>query len=489
MRVETWGVALATLRKAAAGLVAASVFFFAVATLAEARPIPGVQAHLMWAQYNDAAVDWQLDRAQAAGAQLVRVDVGWASFEPTAKGQYDQSYLNRLDSVVSKAEARGIKVLVTVWETPCWASSAPDDLKQSCTGSWWSRGVQRYTPTNPQDYADGLAYLVRRYGTRIAGYEVWNEPNDAAYYKSPDPIGTYASLLRTAYPAAKAANPDATIVGGSLSYADNVWTQGLYDRGVKGSFDAWSIHPYTEDRSPLDPGSDQWIKASFIRGVPLVHDVMVQNGDNKPLWLTEFGYSTCTVRDAAAWQNCVDPSVQADWLKQAYNAMASWDYVAVGVWFKLQDTSADTSDRNANYGLLNYDGSEKLSYAAYRDAAAALAQGTTTSTGTTTTSTGSGSGGKKKPKRTTVRLRISRSRGHVYAHGTAPRGTIVVLRSFRYIRGSHQFANRAASRRKVHVNRAGRFRARLPKRVRRGKWRVTARTAYPQVSIASAHTR
>jgi hypothetical protein len=353
------------------GSASALIAVFSPAS-AGARQTAAVQTHLLWSQYDSAEVDRQLDKAKAVGAGMVRVDAGWGGIEPHTKGSYSEWYLSRMDAVVDKAQARGLKVLFTFWETPCWASSAPADLKQDCAGEWWKRGVQRYPPVRSSDYADALEFVVKRYRDRVAAWEIWNEPNLSYFFKATDKAATYADLVKAAYPSAKAAHPESTIIAGSLSGADVSFTRALYSEGIEGSFDAFSVHPYSGDRSPLDPGDDRWIHSSFVRGVPAVRSTMLQEGDDKPLWLTEFGWSTCDIRDQEPYRNCVAASVQADYLRLAYGQMQSWRYVEVGVWYNLQNTSANLSDLNGNYGLLNYEEAEKPAYAAFRAASAVL---------------------------------------------------------------------------------------------------------------------
>ena len=351
-----------------------------LATPSFAAQLVGMQTHLMWSGVDATEVNRQLDAAKGAGATIVRVDAGWSQIEANGKGQWNAYHLGRLDNVIKSAEARGLKVLLTFWQTPCWASSAPADLKQDCTGSWWDRGVQRYTPTNPQDYADGLAYVVRRYGTRVAGYEIWNEPNASSYYKSTDPVRDYAALLKAAYPAAKAANPNVKVVGGSLMWADYNFTQKLYAAGVKGSFDAWSIHPYSDDRSPLDPHTDAYKHLSFIRGVPAVRDVLLSHGDDKPLWLTEFGWHTSTIRNQEPWRNGVSEETQATYVGQALEQISKWPYVEAGMVFQLKNMGTDPGSRSDNFGITRFDLSPKPAYAAFRAGAATVAAADQTGT-------------------------------------------------------------------------------------------------------------
>jgi polysaccharide biosynthesis protein PslG len=342
--------------------LATCVMCAAFAGPAVAAQRAGVQTHLLWSDVTDAQVGQQLDEAAAVGAKVVRVDVGWSTLEPDRKGEYAAWYLAKMDNVVAQAETRGIEPLFTFWTTPCWASSAPAAVKQSCAGAWWDRGVDRYPPVNASDYADALAFVVRRYGARVPDWEIWNEPNLPEALNSQTPMADYARIVKAAYPAAKAAGAK-TVIAGSLANADFADTEALYrDYGLKGYFDAFSVHPYSGDRSPLDPYQDQYKEESFVRGVPAVHDVMVKYGDPKPLWLTEFGWSTCDHRSGPSWDRCVDQQTQATHLAQAYNQMRSWSYVPVGIWYELKNMGSNDSNRLDNYGLVRADELVKPSY-------------------------------------------------------------------------------------------------------------------------------
>jgi polysaccharide biosynthesis protein PslG len=367
----------ATVPTRAAFFVAAAILAAAVLgtpARASGAQIAGVQEYLLDVDSTERAR--QLDAAKDLGAGIIRVDVGWSTLEANGKGQYSSWYLNKIDSVVNQAEARGLKLLFTFHSTPCWASSAPDSIKQDCAGSWWDRGVQDYAPQNPADYADALAFLVQRYRGRVAAWEIWNEPNIDDYLKAPDKASAYVALAKAAYPAAKAADPGATVLAGALADAHVAFTRALYAAGIKGSFDAFSIHPYSGDRSPLEPLDGQDPSWTFIRGVPAVHQVMLDNSDDKPLWLTELGWNTSTERDTQPWRNGVSEETQATYIEQAYQQMTQWSYVPVGITYTLKDRSSDTSYYLDNFGLLRHDYSEKPAYAAYQRAAAALAQAT-----------------------------------------------------------------------------------------------------------------
>lgn len=332
-------------------------------------PLVGVQAHLMWSGVDAREIDRQLDAARAAGARIVRVDVSWASLQPRSRRSWSAWEQRRLDRVVRRARQRGLELLLTFWETPCWASTAEPALKQGCKGEWWERGVQLHPPAEPRDYAAALARVVGRYGRRVMAWEIWNEPNSRDYLRSSDPARDYAALVKPAYRAAKRADRRPLIVAGSLMHADHRFTEKLYRHGIRGHFDAFSIHPYSDGRSPLDPGQDRWMHASFARGVPATREVMLAHRDSRPLWLTEFGWNTSTVRDDEPWRNGVDEATQAEYVRQALLKAGGWDYVDVAIYFGLTDLTGERSAPNDNFGLLRHGGGEKPAYEAFREAA------------------------------------------------------------------------------------------------------------------------
>jgi len=157
--------------------------------------------------------------------------------------------------------------------------------------------------------------------------------------------------------------------------SDAVFTERLYDLGIEGYFDAFSIHPYSEDRSPLDPGSERYRHLSFVRGIPAVRDVMTRHGDTRPLWLTEFGWNTSSVRGSDAWRNGVEETTQADYLSQALELLQGQPDVDVAVVYELQDVGTDRGAPLDNFGLLRHDRSPKPAFDAFRSAAASRLAG------------------------------------------------------------------------------------------------------------------
>jgi hypothetical protein len=353
-----------TSRKFGLGLLLSTALFalvslFGTAAIASASPAyVGFQTHSLWFQRSNDEMTHELNMIQEVGGNVVRVDVGWSSLESDAKGQRTGWYLEKLDRFVAEANSRGIKVLATLVTTPCWASSAPETLKQGCSGAWWERGVQNYPPTNPQDFADAAHFITQRYGTELAALELWNEPNTERFLIAPNRAVAYAKMVKAAYPAAKAGNPAVPVLVGALASADRPFLEELYGQGIQGYYDGISVHPYNEWRNPYDLWQPQWKQYTFLPGMEWIHQAQEAAGDTKPMWVTEFGWDTCT---GSSW--CVSEAQQATYTAQAFQILNTLPYVEGAVDYELRDESTNKAEFEGNWGLVHTDFSPKPGFA------------------------------------------------------------------------------------------------------------------------------
>jgi hypothetical protein len=270
--------------------------------------------------------------------------VSWSTMEPGGPGQIDPRALAIADRLVSDAAADNIKVIMIADSTPCWASSAPASLLRTCAPGISSK-ANAWPPANPASYAAFVAYLAQRYGTHLAAIEVWNEPDQAneAYFAGPEKPQRYAAVLRAAYPAIKQANPNVPVLAGSIVGANGVFLRALYAAGIKGYYDGLAVHYYT-------------LTLASLRSI---HEVQVANGDTKPLWLDEFGWSSCWPRyKTQQEQACVTPQTQALNITNTFRALAHTPYIAAEVIYQLQGSVTE------NFGALNANGARKPAFAA-----------------------------------------------------------------------------------------------------------------------------
>jgi hypothetical protein len=309
-----------------------------------------VVLHSLWAQFSDSDMDRELDLARAAGSNVVRVDVAWASLEVKGKGEISDWYLRRMDRFVAGASARGMKVLVTLWASPCWASSALAVVKAGC-GQDWNQDSVVYPPASPADFGDIAGWITARYGAKLAALELWNEPDLGIdmFWKASDKAAAYATLVKAAYGLAKAGNSSVPVVMGALVRPDIAFLKALYANGIKGFYDGVSIHPYGVELSAKKLNAFRAAQRSA--------------GDSAPLWISEFGAPTSL---GGGWH--VTESGQAAEIKRYFSVLDGLTYVQGATLYSLRDTSTDLNDFIANFGVLHYDFSPKPGWAALKAA-------------------------------------------------------------------------------------------------------------------------
>jgi exo-beta-1,3-glucanase (GH17 family) len=148
------------------------------------------------------------------------------------------------------------------------------------------------------------------------------------------------------------------------------WTDAMYQAvpDLNNYFDAVAVHPYSGNLAP-DATSGAPIHERFDR-IGLIHDRMVAKGaSNKPFWITEVGWSTCS--DSSA---CVNEATQADYTARLFHVVSSTyrSFVAALFLYRSSDLGpSGSSDREANFGLAHEDGSPKPAWASVRAAAGA----------------------------------------------------------------------------------------------------------------------
>lgn len=355
---------------------------------ASGPPMGGVNIAGLYAGASPASADRELTVAHSLHAQLIRAEVPWSVLEPLGSRRIDPQAQAYTDRLVSDAAAAGIRVIMTVDSTPCWASSAPASLLRRCVPGEATSKANSWPPRNPSDYAAIVEYLAARYGTRLAAIEIWNEPDhvNQIYFAGPDKARRYAAILRAAYPAIKRAAPKVGVLAGSLVGSNGAFLRALYAAGIKGYYDGLAVHFYS-------------LTLGALRAI---HEAQLANGDTTPLWLDEFGWSSCWPRYRVQQeQACVTPQTQATNIGDIFRSLARTPYVAAEVLYELQDSAA------GDFGVLSVQGIPKPAFATMaRMLGSPL---------------GSADG---------ISLSLRSSRGRVLADGSGPVGDFMELEAF-----------------------------------------------------------
>ncbi|HEX3692049.1 MAG TPA: beta-galactosidase [Solirubrobacteraceae bacterium] len=226
------------------------------------------------------------------GVSWAREDLEWSKVEPQ-RGVFDWS---SFDKMVKAVEARGVSVLPIVGYAPSWAS-----------------------PTDATDYTAFVKAAVERYGPGTAAnlrwWELWNEPYApyawAGHTPEPEP---YARDVVAAAQAAKSVAPsvkllvaadyqDSPQTGGSSPW-QTTWIDDMFtaEPTLGKWIDGVSVHPYGDDPALPLLKSNGWLDAKgewAFQRIDNVRAKFLAHGVSVPFWITEVGWSTWEVTEAA----------------------------------------------------------------------------------------------------------------------------------------------------------------------------------------------
>ena len=311
----------------------------------------------------DAQMLAEVNAACGLGATAVRFMVKWSHLEP-ARRTMDPGYAARVDRVLGAAQACGMKSIVTLLLTPCWAGSK----HEPCTPR-----IEIEPPRKASLYAGATRRVLRRWGDRMVALEVWNEPNEELFWRGS--ARDYVRIVKAAGRAAARMNSGVKILAGAMAGPDRAFLKKMYKHDVRWH-DGISIHPYNVKTAGASTGfSDPTLagkaaasgSTAFRLGVPMIRRTMRRNKDGrKGIWLTEFGFAACP-----ALGHCVSEATQAEWITKSFQIAAGWRYVRGLTLFSLRDQS-NSADWHQRFGLLRHNFSARPSYPAVGSTLAAL---------------------------------------------------------------------------------------------------------------------
>lgn len=347
----------------------------------------GVVTHLY---YTDRERVLQL--TQNAGFDWVRQQIYWRDIEDPVNNilAWDE-----VDRIVETTNAYGRKLLVNVVRSPA-AYNATNGL-----------------PDDPQDFANFMGLMAERYKGKIQAYEIWNEPNlahETGGTITPADVGRYVEMLKLAYEAIKAIDPEAVVLAAassssgvtnpSVALSDEEFYRAMYTYNggeVRDYFDVQAVHPGGAANPPdtLWPENPSFIEGCqpapdrcwnddethYFRHIENVRTWMEQYGmGDKEVWITEYGWATPNATPGYEFGNFVSPEQQAEYITGAIRR-AYDEYPYVGNMFLWNMNFAVTwgeqgnpNHEQASFGILNPDWSPRPSFLAVQSLIAELKQ-------------------------------------------------------------------------------------------------------------------
>ena len=344
-----------------------------------ATPVPtssglvgyGMQAHMVGG-YASAATD----KIVEAGFNWTKQQFRWSEIE-TSRGVFNWA---PYDEVVNATSARGLNLMASVVSAPAWSLAL---------------GVSHGPPANAADIAPFMTALLQRYPDKIQAIEVWNEANlfHEWGYLDANAFNHYGQMLQAAYNAIKNVDSNVTVIFGAptptgvndpnIGIDDATYLRRVYEEfpGIGNYFDALGVHPNGGANAPDDtldgtnnrnvPGWNNHLSFFFTRFVELKRIMIAQGDPNKPIWFTEFGWSSTPANETVPgyeYSQYNSEQDQATFLVRAFQKMrAVYPYVThMFIWNLNFQLVVGPTDEKYGFGILNSSGGHRPAYDALK---------------------------------------------------------------------------------------------------------------------------
>ena len=225
--------------------------------------------------------DFVLPLAHEAGLRWWRDwSTQWDAVQPKADAPFD---FRRQDVHINRVLAqKGRMVVLLPFPSASWAAATPPVVAEHQRQAEAARAGK---PARLEDFAEYVRATVAHDKGRVTYYEILNEslytfyslPSASYGYKYK--MSDYLDLLRTAYQAAKAADPNCTVIGGVACVPDREWEEQFIQQGGLRWCDVTNYHLY--------PGRQR--AESMENAFAMRWRQMQERGEAKPIWVTEFG--------------------------------------------------------------------------------------------------------------------------------------------------------------------------------------------------------
>jgi hypothetical protein len=362
----------------------ALVYLALVATLGavvtSATAASPLETALYEPSFGDSDGELALDRARQGGATAVRMVLEWSSiapagsaepsgFDPTDPASPSYSWTS-FDSQIIRATSRGLAPILSIVDSPTWATVAPEP------------GAEKTLPDPVELGKFALAAAKRYSGTydglpRVRYWQVWNEPNISLFLRpqflngQPLSPGWYRTMVNEVAAAVKSVHADNLVVaGGTAPFFDNTpdvmtidpdWGPLSFARGVlclsatlaptcamPARFDIWAHHPYTSGGPTRHAALPNDVSLGDLPELRAVLTAAEQAGhivSDAParLWVTEFSWDSNPPDP-----NGVPEPLLSRWVAESMYRM--WKSgVSLVTWFLLRDFPLDDAYQSGLY--------------------------------------------------------------------------------------------------------------------------------------------
>lgn len=325
--------------------------------------------------------DWKKEKTlqmiKDAGIGWIKQEFPWNEIEFKKGYFFDDKWgknsWEKYDNIVALAEKYNLQIIARIDRAPDWARPSGSNAGAP--------------PTDYQDYADFVKAFVDHYKGRIRYLQIWNEPNlhDEWLEGTPVDPARYTDMLKSAYEAAKAADPTIVILSAPMAMTTEndpgrrnlnelIYIDEMYQAGAKDYFDIMSANGYGLEYAPDAPADPNVL--NFQR-VSLIHDIMKKYGDDgKAVWLNEYGWNASPADmspEKLIWRRVTEQQ-QADYTVQGIEqGRKDWPWLGVvAIWYFRQVGDITPAQSEYYFGMVDPEFMTRPVYNAVKDAATKL---------------------------------------------------------------------------------------------------------------------
>lgn len=262
-----------------------------------------------------------------AGAKWHRETILWQGVEPAAEGAY-------IGLAPYAAKLRNLK---------------DSGIESVCIlhgrNQLYDNGMCPRSEKGIAAYADFCAHVARGLKGVVTHYEIFNEWNSSSFNPSLETPETYAKVLKAAYNAIKAVDPDIKVIGCDTADIPLSWMQRVINAGGGDYMDAISVHCY--DYTAEDGFPEQ----AFKKKVENFKAFLANNDLNIPIWLSEIGFSTYDYPEITFVPGCTE-EVQLNSIVMVGAVNKVYGLFDKFLLYGLNDRGIDRSKVEMNWGVL-----------------------------------------------------------------------------------------------------------------------------------------
>lgn len=271
-----------------------------------------------------------LDMIASAGFGVVRMDLSWKKVE-TTRGVYD-FISTGYDSLTEACRQRNIRILYILdYGNPLYESQ---------------RSVR--TDSGRAAFAAFAEAAVKRYAGQAVIWEIWNEPNGAAFWQPEASAEEYCRLVKETVPRMRKADSAALIIAPAVSGIPLRWLEECFSRNLLYWVDGVSVHPYRKQAPETVVGDYGSLRELIRRYSPGGREIPIISG--------EWGYSLINWDDTP-----LTPVEQAQYLARMFLVNLS-QHIPASIWYDWKDDGVNPENREHHFGTVGNDLTPKLAY-------------------------------------------------------------------------------------------------------------------------------